>query len=175
MSVPSSEPRGSECHSGKEPGRRELLGAGAAAFALFVTVPLIAAAAASDLVAASAANYPQSAFKETTEQKALGGLYGKTAVESDKITLDAPEIAENGAVVPVAVSTTLPDVTGFALLALNNPYTLACAYKLPAGTMPSISSRLKLKETTTVIAVIESGGKLYSTSKLVKVTLGGCG
>ncbi|MGH7051757.1 MAG: thiosulfate oxidation carrier protein SoxY [Acetobacteraceae bacterium] len=163
------------CLAGEGRGRRDLLEAGMIGLAAFLAVPVIADAATSDVVAANAAEYPQNAFKETTEQKVLGGLYGKVAVSSDKITLEAPEIAENGAVVPVAVSTSLPDVTGVALLALNNPYTLACAYRMPAGTMPSISSRLKLKETTTVVAVIESDGKLYSTSKLVKVTLGGCG
>ncbi|MGH7067751.1 MAG: thiosulfate oxidation carrier protein SoxY [Acetobacteraceae bacterium] len=158
------------------PSRRDVLQAGALA-AAFLAAPPLATAAPNEatVVAASTTGYPKDAFQQTTEEKALGELYGKSPVLSDKITLDAPDIAANGAVVPVNVSTSLPDVTGIALLALNNPFTLACAYKLPTGTAPAISSRLKLKETTTVVAVVESSGTLYSTSKLVKVTLGGCG
>ena len=154
-------------------GRRDVLKAGAASAAALLVAPALAEAAASDAI--SAKDYPQQAFLQKTEQDALTKLFNKTPEESGKVTLDAPEIAENGAVVPVSVSTELPNVTSVALLALDNPYTLACMYKLPAGTMPDISSRLKLAKTTKVVAVVESGGKLYSTSKLVKVTLGGCG
>lgn len=156
-------------------GRRGLLKAGAASAAALLVAPVIADAAGTDVVTANVKSYPQQAFLQKTEQAALTRLYDKMPEGSDKITLEAPEIAENGAVVPVSVSTKLPNVTSMALLALDNPYTLACMYKLPAGTMPDISSRLKLAKTTKVVAVIESGGKLYSTSKLVKVTLGGCG
>ena len=165
----------SECRPVAIAGRRALLKAGAAGAAALLVAPAIAEAAGSDIVKASAKDYPKQAFLQKTEQRALTDLYNKVPEESGKITLNAPEIAENGAVVPVSVSTELPNVTGMALLALDNPYTLACVYKLPAGTMPDISSRLKLAKTTKVVAVIESNGKLYSTSKLVKVTLGGCG
>ena len=89
--------------------------------------------------------------------------------------LDAPEIAENGAVVPIAVASTLPNVTGIAILVLENPNVLAAAYKIPAGTQASVSNRLKMAKTTKVLAVVESGGKLYSATKEVKVTVGGCG
>ena len=170
MISPESEPR-----PAFTPGRRYVLKAGAAGAAALLVAPAFAEAADSDIVKANPKDYPLQAFLQKTEQHALADLYNKVPEESDKITLDAPEIAENGAVVPVNVSTELPSVTGIALLALDNPYTLACAYKLPAGTMSDISSRLKLAKTTKVIAIIESNGKLYSTSKLVKVTLGGCG
>ena len=153
-------------------GRRHMLKASAAALLI---APAVADAAGSDVVEANVKDYPQQAFLQKSEQDALAKLYNKVPEESGKITLDAPEIAENGAVVPVNVSTELPNVTSVALLALDNPYTLACMYKLPAGTMPDISSRLKLAKTTKVVAIIESDGKLYSTAKLVKVTLGGCG
>ena len=124
---------------------------------------------------ADAKAWPQKAFKAKGEADALKALYGKTAEASDKVNLDAPEIAENGAVVPVAVSSTLPNVTGIAILVLKNPYTLAAAYKIPKGTEPAVSNRLKMAKTSKVIAVVESNGKLYSASKDVKVTVGGCG
>jgi sulfur-oxidizing protein SoxY len=124
---------------------------------------------------ADAKQWPGPAFATKSEADALKALYGKSAEPSDKINLDAPEIAENGAVVPIAVSSTLPKVTGIAILVLDNPNVLAAAYKIPDGTEPSVSNRLKMAKTSKVVAVVESGGKLYSASKEVKVTVGGCG
>ena len=92
-----------------------------------------------------------------------------------QIKIDMPLIAENGAVVPIGVSSSLADVTSIAILVTENPFTLAAAYKIPAGTVASVSNRLKMAKTTNVIAVVEAGGKLYSASKEVKVTVGGCG
>ena len=108
-------------------------------------------------------------------EDAIKALYGRTAEKSDKVKMDAPEIAENGAVVPIAVTTSLPDVTSISLLVAENPNALAASYLIPAGTMPSIANRLKMAKTSNVIAIVEAGGKLYSTSKEVKVTVGGCG
>lgn len=125
--------------------------------------------------AADAAQWPQEAFKQKSEADALKQLYGKTAEVSDKVNLDAPEIAENGAVVPISVASTLPKVTGIAILVLENPFTLAAAYKIPEGTQASVANRLKMAKTTKVVAVVESDGKLYSASKEIKVTVGGCG
>ena len=119
--------------------------------------------------------YPEEAFKQKNANDAIKSLYGKAAETSDKVMLDAPELAENGAVVPITVSSSLPDVTSIAILVTENPYTLAASYRLPAGTAASVSSRLKMAKTSKVIAVVEAGGKLYSTSKEVKVTVGGCG
>jgi sulfur-oxidizing protein SoxY len=124
---------------------------------------------------ADAKQWPQDAFKQKSEADALKALYGKPAETSDKVSLDAPEIAENGAVVPITVDSSLPNVTGVALLVLENPFTLAAAYKIPEGTKPAVASRLKMAKTTKVVAVVESGGKLYSATKEVKVTVGGCG
>ena len=125
--------------------------------------------------AADAKEWPAQAFKQKSEADALKALYGKTAEASDKVNLDAPEIAENGAVVPVSVTSTLPKVTGIAILVLENPYTLAAAYKVPEGTEAAVASRLKMAKTSKVVAIVESNGKLYSTTKEVKVTVGGCG
>jgi sulfur-oxidizing protein SoxY len=119
--------------------------------------------------------YPEEAFKQKSSDDAIKSLYGKTAEASDKVKLDAPEIAENGAVVPIAVSSTLADVTSISILVAENPNALAASYRIPAGTMPNVANRLKMAKTSNVIAVVEAGGKLYSATKEVKVTVGGCG
>ena len=124
---------------------------------------------------ADAKEWPGTAFGTKSDAEALKILYGKSAEVSDKVSLDAPEIAENGAVVPIAVSSTLPKVTGIAILVLENPNVLAAAYKIPEGTEASVANRLKMAKTSKVVAVVESGGKLYSATKEVKVTVGGCG
>src|SRR5882724_5026323 len=104
-----------------------------------------------DLPAAFAAandKYPEEAFKQKSEADAIKALYGKTAEASDKVKMDAPEIAENGAVVPISVSTTLTDVTSISFLVSENPNALAASYKIPAGTMPSVANRLKMAKTS---------------------------
>jgi sulfur-oxidizing protein SoxY len=130
--------------------------------------PMPALAAAND-------KWPEEAFKQKDEAEAIKALYGKTAEPSDKVKLDAPEIAENGAVVPISVTTTLADVTSISFLVADNPNALAASYIIPAGTMPSVANRIKMAKTSKVTAIIEAGGKLYSATKEVKVTVGGCG
>ena len=125
--------------------------------------------------AAANDKYPEDAFKQKSEADAIKLLYGKTADPSDKVKLDAPEIAENGAVVPISVSTTLADVTSIAFLVSENPNALVASYRIPAGTAPSVANRIKMAKTSNVIVVVEAGGKLYSATKEVKVTVGGCG
>jgi sulfur-oxidizing protein SoxY len=129
------------------------------------------------LPAFAAANdkYPEEAFKQKSDADAIKTLYGKAAEASDKVKLDAPEIAENGAVVPIAVTTTLPDVTSISFFVSENPNTLAASYVIPAGTVPAVANRLKMAKTCNVIAIVESSGKLFSATKEVKVTVGGCG
>ncbi|MEK9283243.1 MULTISPECIES: thiosulfate oxidation carrier protein SoxY [unclassified Bradyrhizobium] len=127
--------------------------------------------------ARAAANdkYPEEAFRQKSEADAIKALYGKTAEPSDKVKLDAPEIAENGAVVPIAVTTALDKVTSISFFVAENPNALAASYKIPDGTVPSVSNRLKMAKTTKVVAIVEADGKLYSATKEVKVTVGGCG
>src|SRR5258708_6118595 len=152
--------------------RRVILkGAGAVGLVALGTIPF------SLVPAFAAANdkYREDAFKQKSDAAAIKSIYGKTAEPSDKVKLDAPEIAENGAVVPISVSTSLADVTSISILVADNPNALGASYKIPAGTMPSVANRLKMAKTTNVIAVVEAGGKLYSTTKEVKVTVGGCG
>jgi sulfur-oxidizing protein SoxY len=125
--------------------------------------------------AAANDKYPEDAFKQKSEADAIKSLYGKTAEPSDKVKLDAPEIAENGAVVPISVGTNLADVTSISLLVSENPNALVASYKIPSGTVPTVANRIKMAKTSNVIAIVEAGGKLYSATKEVKVTLGGCG
>jgi len=130
---------------------------------------------ATPALAAANDKYPEEAFKEKDGKEAVKLLYGRTAEPSDKIKLDAPEIAENGAVVPISVSTSLADVTTIALVVPENPNVLAAYYRIPTGTMPNVANRLKMAKTSNVIAIVESGGKLFSATREVKVTVGGCG
>src|SRR6201997_318674 len=111
-------------------------------------------------LAAANDKYPEDAFKEKDGKEAIKLLYGRTAEPSDKIKLDAPEIAENGAVVPVSVSTSLADVTSIAFVVPENPNVLAAYYRIPQGTMPGIANRLKMAKTSNVIVIVEAGGKL---------------
>ena len=159
-------------HHGFAASRRLILkGAGAVALVGLGNLPFSLAPA----FAAANDKYPEEAFKQKGDADAIKALYGKTAEPSDKVKMDAPEIAENGAVVPISVSSTLPDVTSISILVAENPNALAASYKIPAGTLPSVANRLKMAKTTNVIAIVEAGGKLYSTTKEVKVTVGGCG
>jgi sulfur-oxidizing protein SoxY len=152
---------------------RRLILKGAATVALIGlgNIPLGFASA----FAAANDKYPEDAFKAKSDADAIKSLYGKTAEPSDKVKLDAPEIAENGSVVPISVTTTLADVTSISFLVSENPNALAASYKIPAGTLPGVANRLKMAKTSNVIAIVEAGGKLYSATKEVKVTVGGCG
>ena len=127
------------------------------------------------VLAAANDTYPEDVFRQKSDADAVKSLYGRTAEPSDKINLDAPEIAENGAVVPISVSAALDDVTSISILVPGNPNALAASYKILAGTMPSVANRLKMQQTSNVIAIVEAGGKLYSATREVKVTVGGCG
>ncbi|MBR0794322.1 thiosulfate oxidation carrier protein SoxY [Bradyrhizobium jicamae] len=152
-------------------GRRRLVLKGAGVAAL---IGLGVVAIAPQALAAND-KYPEDAFKQKGQADAIKALYGKTAEPSDKVKMDAPEIAENGAVVPVSVTTTLTDVTSISFLVAENPNALAASYRIPAGTVPSVANRLKMAKTTNVTAIVEAGGKLFSATKEVKVTVGGCG
>ena len=142
-----------------------------------VTVALIGLGNVPFAPAQAAANdkYPEEAFKLKNEADAIKALYGKTAEPSDKVKLDAPEIAENGGVVPIAVATTLDKVTSISLFVAENPNALAASYRIPDGTIPAVANRLKMAKTSNVTAIVEADGKLYSATKEVKVTVGGCG
>jgi len=122
------------------------------------------------------AAYLEDAFAATEVSAALIGAEGSDQhTPSDQIKLKAPDIAENGAVVPVTVSSTLPNVESISIIATKNPSPLAATFQLSSLSVPYVSTRIKMGKTSDVIAVVKSGGKLYSATKEVKVTIGGCG
>jgi sulfur-oxidizing protein SoxY len=114
------------------------------------------------------------AFELKTMDEALKAL-GGTPVDSKDITITSPEIAENGAVVPVAVTSNLPKTQEIYIVVEKNPSPLTAAFTIPEGTDPFVSTRVKMGQSSNVYAVVKADGKLYSTHKETKVTLGGCG
>jgi sulfur-oxidizing protein SoxY len=122
------------------------------------------------------AEWPKAAFEAKNVEDALQALLAQTeTTESDDITVKAPDIAENGAVVPIQVTTSLPDVKSIVLVAEKNPVPLVAAFKFGANSVGYVSTRIKMGTTSNVMAVVEAGGKLYMAKKEVKVTIGGCG
>jgi len=122
------------------------------------------------------AAWPKAAFDATSVGDALKGVYGDGAAsDSSSINIKAPDIAENGAVVPVSVTSSLPNVDSITIMSASNVNPMAASFGLPAGTAAYVSTRIKMAKTSDVVAVVKSGGKLYKAAKNVKVTIGGCG
>jgi len=120
--------------------------------------------------------WPTEAFKSKDASEAMKAILGTDQPpESDKVKLTAPEIAENGAVVPVKVVTDIPDVETITIVAPNNPFPLVAIFKMGEGAKAYASTRIKMGKSGDVIAVVKAGGKLYSAKQDVKVTVGGCG
>jgi sulfur-oxidizing protein SoxY len=148
--------------------RREMLSRSA-------TVALLLAASGV-LPAHAQIAYAKAAFEAKNVDDVIKGLGIAKPVESADIVLTAPDIAENGAVVPIAASTTLPGVKRIAFLVDKNPTTLAGLFDFTEFVETSISTRIKMQQTANVIAVAMTGdGKVLFAQKEVKVTLGGCG
>ena len=123
----------------------------------------------------ASAQTPRAGFDAKTVTDVLSACALTPAVDSARVQLDAPEIAENGAVVPVKISTGLPRVDRIAILVEKNPIILSALFDVPEGTELSIATRVKMAETCRVIVAVRSDGKAYLASKEVKVTVGGCG
>ena len=123
-----------------------------------------------------AAAWPEAAFKSSDASSAMAELFGaQQPTPSDRITLDVPTIAENGAVVPVEVSTTLEGVESISIVVDNNPRPLAAMFELAPEVVPAVESRIKMGQTSNVTAVVKTGEGLFSVTTEVKVTIGGCG
>jgi len=124
---------------------------------------------------AAMAAWNTEAFRAKKVDEAINNLLGSSTAEaSDAIKISAPEIAENGAVVPVKVNTTMA-AESITILASNNPVPLVASFAMGEGAKGYASTRIKMGKTGDVIAVVKAGGKLYSARKSVKVTIGGCG
>jgi len=121
------------------------------------------------------ADWNKAAFEAKSMADTLKAMGATTPADSKDVQLTAPDIAENGAVVPIGVASTLPNVTMVAIMIEKNPSTLAATFTLPAGTESNIQTRVKMGQTSNIFAVVKSDGKFFMTSKEIKVTMGGCG
>ena len=119
---------------------------------------------------------PQSAFDAKSQADTLKQTFGQeTAADSSDITIKAPDIAENGAVVPITVNFKLANAEMVAIVVEKNPSPLAAGFALTASSGGLVSTRIKMGKTSMVHAVVKADGKVLKASKEVKVTIGGCG
>ncbi|NLF55839.1 MAG: thiosulfate oxidation carrier protein SoxY [Thauera phenolivorans] len=121
------------------------------------------------------AAWNKAAFESKDMDAALAAVGAGKPAESADISITAPDIAENGAVVPVGVVSKLPKTEYIAIMIEKNPAMLAASFTLPEGTAADVQTRVKMGQTSNVFAVVKADGKFYMTKKEVKVTLGGCG
>jgi sulfur-oxidizing protein SoxY len=124
---------------------------------------------------AYANDWNKAAFEAKELDATLKALGAEGAADHKDLVMKAPEIAENGAVVPVDVSSTIPNTTSIAILVLKNPSPLTSVFEFANGAMADVAVRLKVAQTSVIRAVAKADGKVYSTQKEVKVTVGGCG
>ena len=125
---------------------------------------------------AAAQTWNKNAFEAKTmdeTMKAIGG--GAPAQSKDIAFVSTPDIAENGAVVPIGITSSIPKTESIAILIEKNPNMLAASFDIPAGTDPSVGTRVKMGQSSNVYALVKADGKYYVASKEIKVTLGGCG
>ncbi len=128
------------------------------------------------LVAGSAfAAWPKDAFESKVADDVIAQLSSGNPEHSDMIRIIAPEIAENGAVVPIGVSAEMEGVTRISILVDQNPLPLTSSYDLSPQAQPYVSTRVKMLKTSNVVALVEAQGKTYANTREVKVTIGGCG
>ena len=135
-----------------------------AAFVLGVVKPLAALAA-----------WNKEAFSAKTAGDALKTLGIGSAMPSRDLAIDAPQIAENGAVVPIEISSAIPGTTALLVVVDKNPFPLVARFDFKEGALPYAKVNLKMGETSDVRVLAEAGGKHYVATKEVKVTIGGCG
>lgn len=114
------------------------------------------------------------AWTATKVDDAIKEIFGSSTLTDGSINLSAPDIAENGAVIPVSFDTTL-NATKIAVFQDANPESAVAVFSIPENAVIDYAIRIKLAKTGTVTVVAEANGKLYAVSKLVKVTIGGCG
>jgi sulfur-oxidizing protein SoxY len=124
---------------------------------------------------ASAQAFNQAAFQVKSIAEALKALGATVLSDSKDVVITAADIAENGAVVPVGIRSNLPKTEMLALLVDKNPNALAGAYDLLEGAEADVSMRIKMSQSSDVVALVKADGKFYTARKEIKVTLGGCG
>ena len=152
--------------------RRDVLKTGSGATLL----ALLAAAGWLKPADAEAQAWNKAAFETRTMEETMKALGGGAPAQSKDVTfVSTPDIAENGAVVPIGVASAIPKTEAIAILVEKNPNMLAALFEIPPGTDPAISTRVKMGQTSNVYALVKADGKYYVASKEIKVTLGGCG
>jgi sulfur-oxidizing protein SoxY len=137
----------------------------------------LAAALAAGLLrpGAAAAAWNKGAFDAKTTADAMKALGFAGAVESKDIQIRAPEIAENGAVVPIDITSNIPGTTSISVFIEKNPFPYTGTFDVSQGALPFVHLRAKIGESSPVRVVVAAGGKYFTTAKEVKVTIGGCG
>jgi sulfur-oxidizing protein SoxY len=150
--------------------RREFVKAGGV-LGLMVAAGLLTAKEAQ----AQQAAWNKAAFEAKNLDDTVKALGGTSAAQSGDISINAPDIAENGAVVPVGVTSKIPNTQAVYILVEKNPNSLAAGFGIPAGTEANVATRIKMGQTSNVHAVVKADNKFYVATKEVKVTLGGCG
>ena len=154
--------------------RRKFLGLGLGAAAISLApVSVLAKDYRKELPKVWAVKNKDKADDMSGVNEAIKAVFGSDKVEDGKVKLKAPDIAENGAVVPVSFQ--LEKASRVALLQTANPEALVAVWDIPEAGIPNYSVRIKMKKTGTVVVVAEIDGKLYKAQKTVKVTAGGCG
>ncbi|HJT60553.1 MAG TPA: thiosulfate oxidation carrier protein SoxY [Burkholderiales bacterium] len=121
------------------------------------------------------AAWNEQAFGAKTAADALQGIGAGAATPSKEIVIEAPQIAENGAVVPIEISSNLPGTTAIAVVIEKNPFPLAGRFEFKEGALPFVKLNVKMGETSDVRVVAFAGGKQYAATREIKVTIGGCG
>ena len=121
------------------------------------------------------AAWNKEAFGAKTAADALKSLGVAGSAESKDIAIEAPQIAENGAVVPIEITSNVPNTRSIAVVIEKNPFPLAARFEFGDGALPYVKVNVKMGESSFVRVVAEAGGRHYSASKEIKVTIGGCG
>lgn len=122
-----------------------------------------------------AAEWKAADFNAKNLKDALKAMGVDDYTMSSDVAVVSAEIAENGAVVPVRVTSNIPNTEYMAVMVEKNPNPLATAFTIPEGTKANIKTRIKMGETSNVLALVKADGKWFAASKEIKVTLGGCG
>jgi sulfur-oxidizing protein SoxY len=126
-------------------------------------------------LAALAATWNKQAFGAKTPAEALKGIGAGTPAPSTEIVIEAPDIAENGAVVPIEISSRLAGTRSIAVIVEKNPFPLVAKFDFLEGALPFVKVNVKMGETSDVRVVAEAGGRHYTATRNIKVTIGGCG
>ena len=124
---------------------------------------------------AAFAAWNKAAFSSKTSADAMKSLGTPSAEASGGIVIEAPQIAENGAVVPIEIISNMPGTTSLAVLVEKNPYPLVAKFDFSEGALPFVKINAKMGETSDVRVIATAGGKHYQATKEIKVTIGGCG